>query len=161
MRAFDFSPLFRSTVGFDRMQRLMDAAARASEASYSYPPYNIEVVGDDAYRITMAIAGFSPDDINISVKEDNLTITGTAPNNDEEVQYLHRGLAGRSFERSFDLASHIKVKDATMDNGLLHVDLVREVPEEMKPRSIKIKTGAPSKLAQKAKRLISGSGKAA
>ncbi|MEE8393199.1 MAG: Hsp20 family protein [Rhodospirillales bacterium] len=161
MRTFDFSPLFRSTVGFDRLAHLMDGAMRTSEAAISYPPYNIVTLGEDAYRITMAVAGFGPGDIGVTVKEDTLTIAGKSAANDEDAAYLHRGIARRAFERRFDLAGHIKVKDATLENGLLHVDLVREVPEELKPRTIEIKTGAPASLAGKAKKLIAGSSKKA
>ena len=138
MRTIDFSPLFRSTIGFDRMQRLLDAATRADEASLSYPPYNIEVVGEDAYRITMAVAGFSEDDLDITVKDNALAVSGTSRTDPDGVTYLHHGIAGRSFERRFQLADHIKVIGATLTNGLLHVDLVREIPEEMKPRKIAI-----------------------
>ena len=143
MRTIDFSPLFRSTVGFDRMQRLMDAAARA-EAGSGYPPYNIEARGDSAYRITMAVAGFGQDDLDITQTENTLVIAGKAQADQEGVSYLHRGIAGRSFERRFELADHIKVADAALENGLLHVDLVREVPEEKKPRKIAIGSTAPA-----------------
>jgi molecular chaperone IbpA len=140
MDRFDFSPLFRSTIGFDRLARLVDSANRFDTAALTYPPYNIESTGEDAYRLTMAVAGFSRDEIDITVEKNSLVISGKAQKEDEETQgrYLHRGIARRAFERRFSLADHIKATGASMDNGLLHVDLVREVPEEAKPRQIKI-----------------------
>jgi len=138
MTTIDFAPLFRSTIGFDRMQRLFDAATRMDESMFSYPPYNIEALSEDAYRITMAVAGFSADDLDVTVKEDTLSISGKVAKNDAEHAYLHRGIAGRSFERRFALAEHIKVTGANLVNGLLHIDLTREVPEEKKPRKIEI-----------------------
>jgi molecular chaperone IbpA len=139
MDRFDFSPLFRSTIGFDRLARLVDSANRFDTAP-TYPPYNIETTGEDSYRLTMAVAGFARDEIDITVEKNSLVISGKAQKEDEETQgrYLHRGIARRAFERRFSLADHIKVTGASMDNGLLHVDLVREVPEEAKPRQIKI-----------------------
>lgn len=139
MRTIDFSPLFRSTIGFDRMQRLMDAALNADEASPSYPPYNIESLGEDAYRITMAVAGFSEDDVEVISKENALTISGKANKEEDAATYLHRGIAGRSFTRHFQLADHIRVVGAELKNGLLHVELAREIPEELKPRKIAIR----------------------
>lgn len=144
MRTIDFSPLFRSTVGFDRMQRLMDAAMNADDANLSYPPYNIEAQGEDAYRITMAVAGFSEDDIEVVSKENTLTISGKANKEDDAAVYLHRGIAGRSFTRHFQLADHIRVVGAELKNGLLHVELAREIPEELKPRRISIRTATES-----------------
>jgi molecular chaperone IbpA len=141
MRTYDLSPLFRSTVGFDRMTRLLDAAGRMDGEAPSYPPYNIEKTGENAYRITMAVAGFSTDELNISVQEGVLTVTGKALKEEEPKQFLHRGIARRAFERRFELADHIQVTGADLANGLLHIDLVREVPEAMKPRTIKIATG--------------------
>jgi molecular chaperone IbpA len=140
MRTLDLSPLFRSTIGFDRMTRLLDAATRLDDSALSYPPYNIEVLGDDAYRITMAVAGFGEGDINITAQENSIVISGKVAKSDEERKFLYRGIAGRAFERRFELADHIKVSGASLVNGLLHVDLVREVPEAMKPRTIKIDT---------------------
>lgn len=143
MRTLDFSPLFRSAVGFDRMQRQLNAALNADESALSYPPYNIEARGDDAYRITMAVAGLDADTLDVTQKENTLVIAGR-PRKDgagESVTYLHRGIAGRAFERRFELADHIRVSGADLRNGLLHVDLVREVPEEKKPRRIAIQTG--------------------
>jgi len=141
MDGFDFSPLFRSTIGFDRITRLADAATRF-DGSTSYPPYNIEITGENAYRLTMAVAGFAPEELEITVKENALLVAGKARKDDETVQYLHRGLARRAFERRFQLADHLKVTGASLDNGLLHVDLVREIPEAMKPRKIAIGAGA-------------------
>jgi molecular chaperone IbpA len=139
MDRFDFAPLFRSTIGFDRLARMVDSAARFDGGVPGYPPYNIESTGDDAYRLTMAVAGFSRDEIDITVHENSLVITGKGQKEEtENGRYLHRGIARRAFERRFSLADHIKVTGASMDNGLLHVDLVREVPEEAKPRQIKI-----------------------
>jgi molecular chaperone IbpA len=144
MDRFDFSPLFRSTIGFDRLARLVDSANRVDSSALSYPPYNIEKTGEDAYRLTMAVAGFAPDEIDIVVHENTLAVTGKARDEDESGRYLHRGIARRAFERRFSLADHLKVTGASMDKGLLHVDLVREVPEAMKPRTIKIEAGAPA-----------------
>src|ERR1043166_5276510 len=141
MDRFDFSPLFRSTIGFDRLARLVDAATHVDSAALSSPPYNIEKVAEDAYRLTMAVAGFSRDEIEMVVQENTLFITGKAQKEDENGRYLHRGIARRAFERRFSLADHIKVTGASLDNGLLHVDLVREVPEAMKPRQIPIAGG--------------------
>ena len=138
MTTIDFAPLFRSTIGFDRMQRLLDATTRMDESVPSYPPYNIEALGEDAYRLTMAVAGFSNDDLDVTVKEHTLSISAEVAKNDADHAYLHRGIAGRSFERSFALAEHIKVAGANLVNGLLHIDLNREVPEEKKPRKIEI-----------------------
>lgn len=143
MRSFDLSPLFRSTIGFDHLSRMLDAASHADESALSYPPYNIEKLGDDTYRITMAVAGFSEADLDVTAQENTLVITGRARKDEGTAQYLHRGIAGRSFERRFELASHIRVNGASLVNGLLHVDLVREIPEAMRPRSIMIETAAP------------------
>src|ERR1700682_3481935 len=141
MDRFDFSPLFRSTIGFDRLTRLVDAATRVASASLPYPPYNIEKTGEDAYRLTMAVAGFSPAELDITVQENTLLVTGKAQKEDDDGGgYLHRGIARRAFERRFSLADHMKVMGASLDNGLLHVDVVREVPEAAKPRTIKIGT---------------------
>jgi molecular chaperone IbpA len=140
MTALDFSPLFRSTIGFDHLTRLADAASRV-DAGASYPPYNIEVIGENAYRLTMAVAGFAPEDLDITVKENALLISGRAQK-EEERSYLHHGLARRAFERRFQLADHIKVSGASIENGLLHVELAREVPEAMKPRKVEIAVGA-------------------
>jgi molecular chaperone IbpA len=153
MNSFDLSPLFRSTIGFDRLARMVDSASRF-DAAPTYPPYNIESTGEDSYRLTMAVAGFARDEIDITVEKNSLVITGKAQKENEEAQgrYLHRGIARRAFERRFSLADHIKVNGASLDNGLLHVDLVREVPEEAKPRQVTINEGAsqPQMTEQKA-----------
>jgi molecular chaperone IbpA len=146
MDGFDFSPLFRSTIGFDRLTRLVDAATRVDSASLGYPPYNIEKTGDDAYRLTMAVAGFSPEELDITVQENSLLVTGKSNKDEATARYLHRGIARRAFERRFSLADHIKVVGATIDNGMLHVDLVHEVPEAAKPRKIQIGTGQPARV---------------
>jgi len=135
MNALDFSPLFRSTIGFDRLMQLADSAMRTDGG---YPPYDIEVTGENAYRLTMAVAGFAGDELDISVKENELQVTGRAKQGDEQTRFLHRGLARRAFDRRFQLADHIKVAGAALEHGLLHVDLVREIPEAMKPRKIEI-----------------------
>lgn len=140
MRTLNLNPLFRQTVGFDRLIHLMDAAQRAEDAGSSYPPYNIEKLADDRYRISMAVAGFAPSDITIVAKPNQVTVSGQAKADDEKAQFLHRGIAGRAFERKFDLADHIRVDTAALENGLLHIELVREVPEAMKPRTIAITT---------------------
>lgn len=138
MNAIDFSPLFRTAIGFDRFARLLDGA-RVQAEGQAYPPYNIEVTGEDSYVLTMAVAGFGPDDIEMVVKEDTLVITGKAPQAEGEPRrYVHRGIAGRAFERRFVLADHLVVQGARIENGLLHVALKREVPEALKPRRITI-----------------------
>jgi len=147
MTAFDFSPLFRSTIGFDRLTRLADAAARGDGAA-TYPPYNIEKTGDESYRLSMAVAGFGAADLDIQVQENALLVTGKAKKEEDSAQYLHRGIARRAFERRFQLADTIKVVGASLDNGMLHVELVREIPEAMKPRTIKIATSAQPQTAQ-------------
>src|ERR1700756_2673512 len=146
MDRFDFSPLFRSTVGFGRLTRLVDAAARVDNTALAYPPYNIEKTGEDAYRLTMAVAGFSPEEIDVTVHENSLLVTGKAKKDDDENRYLHRGIARRAFERRFSLADHIKVVGASLVNGMLHVDLVHEVPEAAKPRKVQIGTGQPEQV---------------
>ncbi|MBB6249897.1 Hsp20 family protein [Nitrospirillum iridis] len=140
MRTYDLSPLFRSTVGFDRLTRLMESALKTEDQGTAYPPYNIEKRGDDDYRITMAVAGFSQEEIDIVAQENALTVIGKSRKDDQaqETQYLHRGIAARAFERRFQLAEHIRVTGAALENGLLHIDLVREVPETAKPKHIPI-----------------------
>ena len=128
MRTFDLTPLFRSTVGFDHLSRMMDTAMRLDDAALSYPPYNIEKLDEDNYRITMAVAGFSQDDLTLTAQDNTLLVTGHSRKDDSGVHYLHRGIAGRSFERRFELADHIRVEGAALVDGLLHIDLVREVP---------------------------------
>jgi molecular chaperone IbpA len=148
MDRFDFSPLFRSTIGFDRLTSLVDAATRVDSASLAYPPYNIEKTGEDAYRLTMAVAGFSPAELDITVQENTLLVTGKAQKEDDNGGYLHRGIARRAFERRFSLADHMKVVGASLDNGMLSVDVVHEVPETAKPRTIKIGTMVETVLPQ-------------
>jgi molecular chaperone IbpA len=142
MRTFDLTPLYRSTVGFDRLFSLLDSYAGPDGAS-TYPPYNIERTGENAYRISVAVAGFTDDELNIEVKENALTIRGEkqAQENEQKGEILYQGIAARTFERRFQLADHVVVKGAAVENGLLHVDLVREIPEEKKPRQIPIGKG--------------------
>lgn len=149
MRTYDFTPLYRSAVGFDRLAGLLESAARTSQES-GWPPYNIETTGENAYRIEIAVAGFKPDELTLEVKENLLTVTGRKTANDDagaERTYLHRGLAERDFERRFQLADYVVVKSADLADGLLSVDLARELPEALKPRRIEINT---------AQRLIEG-----
>jgi len=143
MRNFDLTPLYRSTVGFDRFGSMLDQLLSGDAPAPSYPPYNIEKTGDDAYRITLAVAGFGEDDLNIEVKDQGLTVTATKREvaEDKQAQFLYRGIAERGFERRFQLADHMKVSGAGLENGLLHIDLVREVPEALKPRTIAIGNG--------------------
>ena len=142
MRNFDLSPLFHTTVGFDRLNRMLDTANRVDERTQNYPPYNIEKVSDDAYRIVMAVAGFGEDDIELTQHENALTITGKSQEADKsDAKVLHQGIARRGFQRRFDLAEYIRVTGAHMENGMLAVDLTREVPEKMKPRRIEIQSG--------------------
>jgi len=142
MREFDFSPLFRSAIGFDRLPSLLDAATRSNGESQGYPPYNIEQLSADSYRIAIAVAGFSPEDLDIEAKDGTLVVKGRVKTETEasDVKYLHRGIAGRAFERLFQLADHVEVRDADLVNGMLLIDLVREVPEAMKARQIHIKS---------------------
>lgn len=139
----DLTPLFRSTVGFDRMGRLLDTAFN-SEAP-SYPPYNIEKVADDQYRVTMAVAGFDESDLDITQNNNTLIVTGEQEKDEAESRYLHRGIATRAFQRQFELADHVNVIDASLENGLLVIELKREVPEELKPRKIAIGTSGGAK----------------
>lgn len=144
MTNFDFSPLFRSTVGFDRLSRMLETGMLNDQAA-AYPPYNIVKLSDDEYRITMAVAGFGDNDIEIVSQENQLTVQGRITGKDataDGVTYLHRGIAERAFERRFQLADHIKVTSADLNNGLLTINLVREVPETMKPRKIEIKSAS-------------------
>ena len=144
MRSIDFSPLYRSTVGFDRLFSMLDGN-HSPDGGTGYPPYNIERTGENAYRITMAVAGFGEDDLTIMVKENALSIRGEKADQKAEDgrEVLYRGIAERSFERRFQLADHVEVRGAEVANGLLHVDLVREVPEAMKPRTIPVRQARP------------------
>jgi molecular chaperone IbpA len=135
MRQFDFAPLYRSTVGFDRLAQLLDSVGVDGDG---YPPYNIERLGDNEYRITMAVAGFGKDEFNVEVKEQTLVVSGVKKPDDKERAFLHRGIATRSFERRFQLADYVEVKGAEFKDGLLHIDLQRNLPERMKPRTIAV-----------------------
>lgn len=151
MRTIDYSPLYRSTVGFDRLFSLLDNMSQP-ENGQSYPPYNIERTGEDAYRITMAVAGFSDAEISIEAKQNALTVTGEKNEpEDGDNEVLFRGIAARSFERRFQLADHVEVHEASLEHGLLHIDLVREIPEAMKPKKISISTNVKQIEAKKAK----------
>ena len=151
MRTFDLAPLYRSTIGFDRLFSMLDQVAGYDGGS-SYPPYNIERTGENAYRITLAVAGFSDAELSIETKENTLTIKGEKQAKTDETngEVLYQGIAARAFERAFQLADHVEVKGASLENGLLHVDLVREVPEAMKPRQIPIKGSGPRVIDAKA-----------
>jgi molecular chaperone IbpA len=139
MRRFDLTPLFRSTIGFDHLTRVVEAALQANEANLSYPPCNIEKLGEDSYRLTMAVAGFSQEDLDIITQEGLLVIRGRSNSSEDDKRvYLHRGIAGRAFERKFHLADFIRVAGAQLKDGLLHIDLLREVPEALRPRRIEI-----------------------
>ncbi|MEL6124875.1 MAG: Hsp20 family protein [Pseudomonadota bacterium] len=138
MRTYDFSPLFRTTVGFDRMAQLLDSVSSLENSQNGYPPYNIEKTADDAYRITIAVAGFSEDELTVEAKDGQLLIAGKKAGEERKGSYLHRGIAARAFEKRFQLADHVRPVGALTENGLLHVDVVREVPEELKPRRIEI-----------------------
>ena len=148
MRTFHFAPLYRSTVGFDRLFSMLDQLGGVEGSVSSYPPYNIERTGEGAYRVSVVVAGFTDADLSIEAKENKLTICGEkqAGNGEKTGDLLHRGIATRSFERSFQLADHVEVKGASLENGLLHVDLVRKIPEAIKPRAIPI--ASSSKLVE-------------
>jgi molecular chaperone IbpA len=147
MRTIDFTPLYRSAVGFDRLATLLESAA-ATRQENGWPPYNIETTGENAYRIEIAVAGFRPEELNLEVKENLLTVTGRRTANDDAPQktYLHRGLAERDFERRFQLADYVIVVDARLDNGLLSINLKRELPEALKPRRIEVAAGAAPRI---------------
>jgi molecular chaperone IbpA len=138
MRSFDLTPLYRATVGFDQIADLMDRLLTNDVSEPSYPPYNIEKVGDDAWRISIAVAGFTDDELSVEVRENTLIVSAKKAKEDENRTYLHRGIATRAFERRFTLADHVRVTGASHVNGMLHIDLVREVPEALKPRRIEI-----------------------
>ena len=141
MRTFDLSPLFRASVGFDNLTRVLDSVTRLDDAHFAYPPYNIVKSGEDNYRITFAVAGFGPEEIDVQVENNTLTVKGKPAQDQTQPVYLHRGIAGRAFERRFELADHIQVESAKLENGLLHIDLKREIPEALKPRKIDVKGG--------------------
>jgi len=143
MRQFDLTPFYRSTVGFDRLFSTLDSLVGGSDAGQSYPPYNIEKTGENEYRVTLAVAGFGESELSVEAKENTLTVKGekkTETGNGNGNEVLYRGIAARTFERRFQLADYVQVKGASLENGLLHVDLVREIPEAMKPRNIAIAT---------------------
>ena len=140
MRTVDFSPLYRSVVGFDRLADLLDSAS--ADSANGYPPYNIERTDQNAYRVEIAVAGFKPEELSIEVKENLLTVQGRKPANDDVRRFLHRGLAERNFERRFQLADYVVVTDAALSDGLLSISLVRELPEQLKPRRVEIKSAA-------------------
>ncbi len=139
MTTFDFSPLYRTSVGFDRLAALLSSATRLEQGN-AYPPYNIQTTGENQYQITMAVAGFAESDLDISTEQNKLTVTGNRASDEEDANYLYRGIATRSFERRFNLADHVRVTGARLENGLLHISLERELPEAMKPRTIKIES---------------------
>ncbi len=142
MTSFDFSPLFRATVGFDRLMNLVETSTQWAENGNGYPPYNIEKTSEDAYRVTLAVAGFEEDELSLEVRETVLLVEGRRKEQDAESAYLYRGIAGRSFKRQFQLAEHVNVIGAQLRNGLLTIELKREIPEAMKPRRIEIRTDA-------------------
>ncbi len=149
MRTIDFTPLYRSAVGFDRLASLLESASRTTGEASGWPPYNIETTGENAYRIEIAVAGFKPDELSLEVKENLLTVTGRKTANDDAAKtYLHRGLAERDFERRFQLADYVVVTEASLDNGLLAISLKRELPEALKPRRIEIATGKSAPLIE-------------
>ena len=151
MRNFDLSPFFRSSIGFDRISDLMDTALRMDESTSGYPPYNIEKLAEHTYRLTMAVAGFGEADLAISIQNNMLVVAGRARQDDDKIQYLYRGIAGRAFERHFQLADFIKIGNAHLENGLLKITLEREIPEAMKPRRIEIQSSKPAKTLPDAK----------
>jgi molecular chaperone IbpA len=141
MRTLDFSPFYRSSIGFDRMADLLNTASQAETKQNSYPPYNIVLTGDDTYRITMAIAGFSEADLDMQVEQNLLSVVAKKPELAQPREYLYQGIAERGFERRFQLADHVRVENAQLENGLLHIDLIRKIPEAKKPRKIEINSG--------------------
>lgn len=146
MRTFDFSPLYRSTIGFDHITSLLDSVNQRDQRQPTYPPYNIELLEKDRYRITMAVAGFVEEELEIQIEQTKLAIKGERSSEGATKNYLHHGIAGRNFERTFQLADHVKVTSANLEHGLLHIDLAREIPEAMKPRSISIGSSRDSLL---------------
>lgn len=148
MQTFSLTPLFRSTVGFDRFNDLFESLMDNDDGSSSYPPYNIEKLGEDRYGITMAVAGFTEKDLNITFHSDRITVSGRKEEKSDDVEYLYHGIASRAFERTFRLADHMKVTGAELKDGLLRIDLVREVPEEQKPRTIQINRANDQKVIE-------------
>lgn len=141
MRNYDLTPLYRTAIGFDRLASMLDKASRADQNQPGYPPYNIQLTGEDSYRITMAVAGFDSSELSITVHENNLMVSASQNTTEPAYEYLHQGIASRNFERKFHLADYVSVEGASMENGLLHIELRRELPEEVKPRSIEITDG--------------------
>ncbi|MFQ5786198.1 MAG: Hsp20 family protein [Alphaproteobacteria bacterium] len=158
MLTIDLSPLYRSTIGFDRLAEALETAGRLVGAGDTYPPYDIQKTGEDSYRITMAVAGFTQDDLKVEVQESTLLVVGQrhAKGDDDKVTYLHHGIAGRAFERRFQLADYVKVIGASLADGLLSIELKRELPEELKPRRIEIATRALPDKSKPASKLIEG-----
>jgi molecular chaperone IbpA len=154
MRHVDFSPLYRSTVGFDRLFNLLDSMGQPEQSAPAYPPYNIERTGENAYRISMAVAGFGEQDLKIEAKENTLLVKGSQSKDEEEGDMLFRGIAARNFERRFQLADHVEVRNAQLENGLLHIDLVREIPEAMKARKIEISGQASRQIEGKSRKKV-------
>jgi molecular chaperone IbpA len=149
MRTYDLSPLYRSAIGFDRLARLLNDAQR-TDIETSYPPYNVELLSDDSYRIVMAVAGFNESELEIESEQQSLRVAGRKENRSDgnEVTYLHRGIGARDFEHKFQLADHVKVTKAKLENGLLHIELVREVPEALKPRKVQIEASNDRQLLE-------------
>ena len=138
MRTFDFTPLLRSSIGFENLRRLTDSLAHMDASEVAYPPYNIEKTAEDEYRITMAVAGFAREELDITIQDNGLIVAGKASEGGKSREFLHRGIAKRAFERQFELAENIKVVGASFENGLLNIELVREIPEHKRPRKIEI-----------------------
>src|SRR5690606_11144416 len=146
MTTFDFSPLYRSTIGFDHLASLLDSVTSGERSQPGYPPYNIELVARDKYGISMAVAGFMDNEVSVGVENNTVTVSARKEEKDQDPRkYLHRGIAERNFERQFKLENHVKVVGASLEHGLLHIDLVREIPEAMKPRRIAIQSSAPAR----------------
>lgn len=161
MTTIDFAPLFRSTVGFDHLMSLLENSGQWSDSANGYPPYNIERTGEDRYRVTLAVAGFSGDELAVEAREHSLLVEGRKKEAEGGRSFLYRGIAGRSFKRQFQLAEHVRVSGATLGNGLLVIELVREVPEAMKPRRIEINTGSTPTLEAAAPAAVEGDRQAA
>ena len=159
MHSYDFSPILRYTVGFDRFQRLLETSSTRSDISY--PPYNIESDSSDNYRVSVAVAGFKKEDLEVTEENDTLSISGSRVGAEGHVKFVHQGIAGRDFRLSFNLADHIKIKSANLQNGMLVIDLEREIPDEFKPRTIEIQTNKVESLAKRAKSLIGSEKQAA
>jgi len=161
MTTFDFSPLFRSTVGFDRLMNMLENSVQWAEGGNSYPPYNIEKTGEDRYRITLAVAGFGEDELAVEARENALLVEGRKKEGDAGHSYLYHGIAGRSFKRQFQLADHVRVTGAHLHNGLLVIELLRELPEAMKPRRIEITTATPENPGEAAQTRVEAAPRAA